>query len=103
MEFVDRANSAGCSVQSHAASGVVICHASQDIDSPEQAQALIQPLRQLAESQQGSLVILQCPADWKTTLSVFGTPLPSWELMKTLKRTLDPQNRLSPGRLFAPE
>ena len=101
MAFIEQATNAGFQVQSHAGNGIVIAHAPEDLPSIDQAQELINPLRQLAESHHGSLVIQRCPADWKSTLDVFGTGHSSWSLMEDFKRSLDPHNLLSPGRLFA--
>ncbi len=45
-------------------------------------------------------VIRRCPADWKKSVPVWGTPGSSWELMRHVKQTLDPDNVFNPGRLF---
>jgi glycolate oxidase FAD binding subunit len=101
MEFVDRVTKAGFSVQAHAGNGIVVAHAPNELETVELAQGQIVPLREFAESSRGSLVILNCPAEWKPRLSVFGTGHSSWDLMQNLKRSLDPLNLLSPNRLFA--
>jgi glycolate oxidase FAD binding subunit len=46
-------------------------------------------------------VLRRCPAPLKRTLPVWGTPAGDREMMKHLKRTLDPKNMFNPGRLFA--
>jgi glycolate oxidase FAD binding subunit len=103
MAFISRATEAGFSVQSHAGNGIIIGHAPAQIQTVEAAQEQLTPLREFAESNRGSLVILDCPADWKPQLDVFGNRPPSWDLMKDLKGSLDPHNLLSPNRLFASE
>ena len=45
--------------------------------------------------------VRRCPAEWKTRLPVWGRPRGDWELMRHVKRTLDPKNVFNPGRLFA--
>lgn len=49
----------------------------------------------------GNYVMRRCPAEWKKTLRVWGRPTDSWELMRQVKRALDPNNVFNPGRLFA--
>ena len=101
MEFMDRASQAGFLVQSHAGNGIIIAQAPEDMTSVEEASRQIAPLRELAESQKGSLILTRCPAEWKTAIDVFGSGHSAWPLMKKLKTSLDPQNLLSPHRLFA--
>jgi hypothetical protein len=100
---VNLATEAGFIVQSHAGNGIVIAHAPEEIQTVEPAQVQLIPLREIAESHRGSLVILNCPAEWKSQLNVFGRRHSAWGLMKNLKHSLDPKNLLSPGRLFALE
>ncbi len=102
IEFIDRATQAGFLVQLHAGSGIVIAQAPKDLTTAEVAKTQIAPLRELAKSQQGSLILTRCPAEWKTEIDVFGTGHSAWPLMKKLKSSLDPHNLLSPHRLFAP-
>jgi glycolate oxidase FAD binding subunit len=45
-------------------------------------------------------VVRRCPIDAKKSLSVWGAMPPAWDLMRHLKRTLDPDNVFNPGRLF---
>jgi glycolate oxidase FAD binding subunit len=68
-------------VHAHALNGVVWLHDDEAI--PEAA------------------VLVRAPVDVKRKRGVWG-PLPdSWELMRHVKRTLDPDNVFNPGRLFA--
>ncbi len=46
-------------------------------------------------------MIHRCPTEIKKTRNVWGKVSNSWELMKHVKRTLDPDNVFNPGRLFA--
>ena len=61
--------------------------------------------RQLPELEQwitaagGNYVMRRCPTDWKRTLRVWGRPNPL-DLMRHVKRTLDPGDVFNPGRLF---
>lgn len=45
-------------------------------------------------------VIRRCPVDRKRSLSIWGRPNPAWDLMRKIKRTLDPDDVFNPGRLF---
>lgn len=99
--FVEAGSQAGFSIQAHAGNGVVIGHASDDIWAIERAQEKLVSLRSLAESSGGSLVIQNCPSEWKAEIDAFGSPKIAWGLMKDLKKSLDPLNLLCPNRLFA--
>jgi glycolate oxidase FAD binding subunit len=45
-------------------------------------------------------VLHRCPTDRKKLLAVWGRPTAGWDVMRTVKRTLDPDNVFNPGRLF---
>jgi len=49
----------------------------------------------------GHATIPWCPAEWKSTLQVWGPARPDFPQMQKVKSVFDPQNILSPGR-FAP-
>lgn len=99
VEFVHKAEAAGCSLQAHAANGIVIGHLPDTITSAAVANALLAPLRKLASRSQGGLVIEQCDEAWKCELPLLGDPPSAAKWMQTLKRQLDPKNLLNPGRL----
>jgi glycolate oxidase FAD binding subunit len=44
-------------------------------------------------------VMRRCPTEWKSKLRVWGRPVDR-ELMRTVKKTLDPDDVFNPGRLF---
>jgi glycolate oxidase FAD binding subunit len=67
-------------VHAHALNGVIWVHAD---DAPPHG-----------------AVVRRCPAERKKSLPVWGTPPASWELMRHVKATLDPDNVFNPGRLF---
>jgi glycolate oxidase FAD binding subunit len=54
-------------------------------------------LRAVAEPEGGSAVLLAAPAAVREAVDAWG-PVPGLELMRRLKRELDPDGRLSPGR-----
>jgi glycolate oxidase FAD binding subunit len=103
LAFAARATALGVSVQAHAGNGIVIGKLPDAATTPHKAEAIVAPLRQLARDVQGNLVILECPADWKRRLRVFGDPEPSWPLMQRVKAALDPQDLLNRGRFFGAE
>jgi glycolate oxidase FAD binding subunit len=45
-------------------------------------------------------VVRRCPPELKSALGVWGAHPPDWELMRHIKKTLDPDNVFNPGRLF---
>jgi glycolate oxidase FAD binding subunit len=52
------------------------------------------------ESLQPNAVIRRCPAGVKNSRSIVGETTAAWELMRTVKQTLDPDDVFNPGRLF---
>lgn len=67
-------------VHAHALNGVLWSHADDAVDGA---------------------VLRRCPVDGKKTRPVWGAPRGDWEMMRHLKRTLDPRDVFNPGRLFA--
>ena len=61
------------------------------IDSPSAPQS---------ERDEASVAIRRCPTAWKKSLPIWGKPGSDRELMRHVKRTLDPMNVFNPGRLF---
>jgi glycolate oxidase FAD binding subunit len=100
VEFVDRAAQAGVAVQAHAGNGIVIGELPDGVTTAAGAAEIIAPLRQLARSHRGNLIVLDCDATWKRELRVWGDAEPSWPLMKRLRDQLDPLGRLNPGRFL---
>jgi glycolate oxidase subunit GlcD len=66
----------------------------------QQAVRALERLRQKAENLGGSLVVERGSADFKREFDSWGSFGSSTELMKRIKQKLDPQDLLSPGRLF---
>jgi glycolate oxidase FAD binding subunit len=52
------------------------------------------------ESLPEGAIVRRCPTERKKTLPVWGAPSASWDLMRHVKKTLDPDNVFNPGRLF---
>jgi glycolate oxidase FAD binding subunit len=98
MEFAERATALGVAVQVHAASGIVIGQCPESTATAEQAATLLADLRTLARSGKGNLTVLHCDEEWQSLLPMWGDPEPSWPLMAQLKRKLDPDGLLNPGR-----
>ncbi len=101
MEFIQRAREAGVAVQCHAGNGVIHGHIPDECTSGQQANEMLTPLRDLAESAGGSLVVLNCDDEWKSAISLFGQSRPDWPLMQRVKNALDPHGVLSPNRLWS--
>ena len=58
-------------------------------------------IRQRAENLGGNLVVEKAPLEVKTEIDCWGSAGSAAELMKRVKYQLDPENALSPGRMFA--
>jgi len=98
IAFASRATELGVAVQVHAGNGQVVGQLLEESATIDQSTAILNELRGLARSQGGNLVVLHCDPDWKSRMPMCGDPEPSWPLMKQLKRQLDPQSLLNPGR-----
>jgi glycolate oxidase subunit GlcD len=66
----------------------------------QQAARALERLRQKAENLGGSLVVERASADFKREFDSWGSFGAATELMKRIKQELDPENLLSPGKLF---
>ncbi|MBM4269519.1 MAG: FAD-binding oxidoreductase [Deltaproteobacteria bacterium] len=87
-----------CRVHAHAANGVVRAR----LDGGESLGALVADVRAEVENEGGNLVVERAPPGVKRTLAawpgIWGDPGPGLGLMKRIKSTFDPADRLSPGR-----
>ena len=83
-------------IQAHAGNGIVVGHMATE--SKERAASLTQSLRSLASPFQGSVVVLDCPPEWKKAVNVWGPPRPDVALMREVKNKLDPRNLFNPDR-----
>ncbi len=66
----------------------------------QEAVRALERLRQTAENRGGNLVVERAPLEIKNDFDAWGSFGSTTVLMKRVKRQLDPQNLLSPGRLF---
>ncbi len=100
--FVAEASAAHPDVllHAHAGSGIVWGHVPAADLTAERASAILATLAARAADANGTVVVRRCPVDWKKVLPAWGQPRSDWELMRTVKRTLDPKNVFNPGRLF---
>jgi glycolate oxidase FAD binding subunit len=48
----------------------------------------------------GRYTVRRCPVEWKDGARMLGRPLDDFNLMRHVKRTLDPDDVFNPGRLF---
>lgn len=99
VAFLEQAERLGCSFASHAANGIVFGRLPNSTKTVDAAAAMIHPLRACAVAAGGSLTPF-CDDAWKMSLGVFARSSPDVELMRTLKKQLDPAGLLSPGRIF---
>lgn len=82
-----------------AMNGIVHGHVAPGL-TLEEAVGMTAELARLAAEGGGSLSVRRCPPSWKTELPVWGEPRGDRNLMRHLKRTLDPNTVFNPGRLF---
>ncbi len=85
-------------IVAHAGNGIVIGRLTPSEITREQARAAITELRTKAVEYQGNLILLRCPTEWKREPRVWGQPRGDWQLMREIKRQLDPNNLFNPGR-----
>jgi glycolate oxidase FAD binding subunit len=85
-------------IHSSALNGLVWLHAPDGFGAEEHAKLPWMEQR-LAVSGTHHYVMRRCPTEFKKTLRVWGRPT-DWDLMRTVKKTLDPSNVFNPGRLF---
>ncbi len=99
VEFLDGAQRqpVDWSVAAHAGSGVAFGHVLPPAD-PEQVQVSLNRLLSHAAALRGNLVVRRCPAAWKGTTPAWGRPRDDMWLMQAIRRKLDPQHLLNPGR-----
>ena len=84
----------------HALSGVVHGAAHNFGLTLEHASAVLNKLTAIATEGGGNVTLPRCPTEWKKTLPVWGRRPDAWDLMRHVKRTLDPKGVFNPGRLF---
>ena len=79
--------------QAHANNGIVRIHWPEaEIDT---ALSLIDTLPSDCH-----FVIQRCPSEWKSTLPIMGRVRGDLTIQRTIKQTLDPNNKFNPGRMF---
>lgn len=84
-------------IQAHAGSGVVWVHLPEEIGL-ERVSSAVAELTKLTAAN-GNVTVRRCPPEWKKVLPVWGKDRGDRELMRTVKRTLDPDDVFNPGRL----
>jgi glycolate oxidase FAD binding subunit len=67
-------------------------------DTRQRAASVAQSVHAACTRLQGHSTIPWCPAEWKSSLKIWGTPRSDAALMQKLKHVFDPLNILSPGR-----
>jgi glycolate oxidase FAD binding subunit len=87
------------SILAHAGNGIGYAHSPTDINQAE-AMRCITAWRAAAVAQGGNLVVRRCPTDWKRDIAVWGSPRSDSWLMQAIKRKLDPDAIMNPGRFI---
>jgi glycolate oxidase FAD binding subunit len=86
----------GVRVQAHAGNGIVWGYAENLTN--EAAGRMLKELRALAAAGQGRVVVVRCPAEWKSPPFVWDAPRGDAALMRAVKEKLDPRRLFNPGR-----
>lgn len=89
----------GFAWQAHALSGIVWGRATHEM-SLNQVTNELENLRRMAEAADGSVIVWQCPTEWKSRLDLWGRERSDWRLMQIVKRQVDPQDLFNPGRFL---
>jgi glycolate oxidase FAD binding subunit len=84
-------------VHAHAGSGIVWVHLPTEL-GVERVSSAVAELTKLT-THNGNVTVRRCPPAWKAVLPVWGKDRGDRELMRTVKRTLDPDDVFNPGRL----
>jgi glycolate oxidase FAD binding subunit len=86
-------------VHIHAGNGIVYVHLPTEIGVDYAARIRAVMAKELAMKANSNITVRRCPPDWKRVLPVWGADRGDWELMKQVKRTLDPREVFNPGRM----
>jgi glycolate oxidase FAD binding subunit len=81
----------------HPPAGIALVSGTLDAVEPTAA-AIASARSALAPLGGGALVLAAAPASLRARASPWGAPPPALEVMRRLKRELDPEARLAPGR-----
>lgn len=96
-EFTSQAQPLVPMFQVQPAAGLVLGHLPPKVMSDD-ANRIIVNLRSLAGKMGGHLTLIRCPGPWRSRLQPFGPARPEWELMRKVKRAMDPSNIFQRGR-----
>jgi glycolate oxidase FAD binding subunit len=84
-------------VHASAGSGIVWVHLPAEL-GVERVSSAVAELTRLT-THNGNVTVRRCPPAWKAVLPVWGKDRGDRELMRAVKRTLDPDDVFNPGRL----
>lgn len=88
-------------LRAHAGNGIVYGHWPGGL-TKDQTAAMLTSWRAAATAAaakgQGSVIVTNCPADWKAILDVWGPPRNDAWLMREVKAKFDPDSIFNPGR-----
>jgi glycolate oxidase FAD binding subunit len=84
-------------VVAHAGSGILFVHLPAEL-GVERVSSAVAELTKLT-THNGNVTVRRCPPAWKAVLPVWGKDRGDRDLMRAVKRTLDPDDVFNPGRL----
>jgi glycolate oxidase FAD binding subunit len=88
----------GVKLQAQAGSGIVWGYA--DNLTRADADRILKESRALAAADQGRVIVVRCPSEWKNTRFVWDVPRGDMALMRAVKENLDPRRLFNPGRFI---
>ena len=84
----------------HASSGIGTLRFAVPTDSEKSVIELLKQVRSHCEAESGYLTILEAPTTLKSAIDIWGYTGNALSLMQGISHHFDPNQRLSPGRLF---
>jgi glycolate oxidase FAD binding subunit len=84
-------------LRAHAGNGIVFGLLPEETTAGVFAET-VEAWRKRAAPAQGHVIVTRCPAEWKTSVSVWGPAPKDIAVMRAVKKQFDPGNLFNPGR-----
>jgi len=100
-EKIARESGVDCGLICHSGNGVLYSYVFAGKGVRSQKESLLNLIREfssVAVKNEGHLVVESAPPDIKKRIDVWGEPRGDYEIMRRLKKEIDPKGILNPGR-----